>query len=507
MNRRQFLATGVAALGVGHSSMTLLPDAYAVAEAAPQPFSRTWLIEEAGRLSTQPHQARQADLPAAYADLGYDAYHDIRFKPEATIWSGEASRFRLEPLHAGFLYQAPVDIFLVRDGQATLLPFSSSLFSYGRLVEPPADDQTLFYTGFRVRTPLNAPDFWDEILIFQGASYFRAVATGLIYGISARGLANKVGDPDGEEFPTFTQFWIEQPHPDATSLVIHALLESPTATGAYRFSVRPGDMTVMDVEVALFLREDSGKIGFAPLTSMFLFGDVNRSAFDDFREGVHDSDGLKMITGAGEHLWRPITNPSTLGISWFGDLNPLGFGLIQRSRRVEDFEDLQAHYERRPSLWVQPIGDWGAGSIVLVEIPTRTEFNDNIVAYWRPDDTLAKGGPYTLTYRLFWCALPPDDSALAPVMATRTGQVRDGAKRQFVIDFGALPDGAERVRVEADASAGEISDIVGRSSNVREGYRVSFVFDPGDAELAELGLRLVIDGKAVSEKWLFQWKP
>src|SRR3546814_3239814 len=180
----------------------------------------------------------------------------------------------------------------------------------------------------------------------------------------------------------------------------------------------------------LFRSEDSGKIGFAPLTSMFLFGDVNRNAFDDFREGVHDSDGLKMITGAGEHLWRPITNPSALGISWFGDLNPLGFGLIQRSRRVEDFEDLQAHYERRPSLWVQPIGDWGAGSIVLVAIPPRTEFNDNIVAYWRPDDTLAKGGPYTLTSRRFWCDLPPDDSALAQVMATRTGRSEERSEGQ-----------------------------------------------------------------------------
>lgn len=506
MNRRRFLATGVAALGVGQGAMTLLPGAWAVAEAASQPFSRAWLIEEASRLSTQPHESRQANLPAYYADLGYDAYHDIRYRPEATIWHDQPGRFRVEPLHAGFLYRTPVDIFLVRDGQATLLPFSSSLFSYGKLVEPPAEEESLFYTGFRVRTPLNTPDFWDEMLIFQGASYFRAVARGLIYGISARGLAHRTGDPEGEEFPTFTRFWIEQPQPEATSVVIHALLESPTVTGAYRFSVRPGDMTVMDVEVALFLREDSGKVGFAPLTSMFLFNDVNRSAFDDFREGVHDSDGLKIITGAGEHLWRPLTNPSTLKISWFGDLNPLGFGLLQRSRRVEDFEDLQAHYERRPSLWVQPIGDWGAGSVALVEIPTRSEFNDNIVAYWRPAEVLAKGGPYTMTYRLFWCALPPDDDGPAQVLATRVGGVRDTGRRHFIIDFAALPETEERVKIEAEASAGDISNLVGRSNNVREGYRVSFEFDPGDAELAELGLRLTAAGRPLTEKWLFQWK-
>jgi glucans biosynthesis protein len=263
----------------------------------------------------------------------------------------------------------------------------------------------------------------------------------------------------------------------------------------------------MDVELVLFLREESGKIGFAPLTSMYLFGDAGGRRFDDFREAVHDSDGLQMTSGAGERLWRPISNPQTLKVSAFPDLNPRGFGLVQRNRRLEDYEDLQAHYERRPSLWVEPIGDWGAGFVQLVEIPAQTEFNDNVVAFWRPSDPLAKGGPYTITYRLLWCALPPDDGAVARVTSTRSGLVADSEHRRlFVIDFTPLAAGTEGVEVKASASTGEIANIVGRGTAPREGYRASFEFEPRDADLAELRLRLEVNGQPVSETWLFQWK-
>lgn len=508
MNRRQFLVVSVAALAAGQSTPPLiLPSIAQPAAVADEPFSRTGLIETARRLSEKPHQRRQAPLQQRFAEAGYDAYHDIRYKPEALVWSDLPVRFRLEPLHAGFLYREPVGLFLVQNGTATPLAFSSGLFTYGPKIGPPESDESLFYTGFRVRSPINRPDVWDEVLVFQGASYFRAVAKGLFYGLSARGLASKVGDRHGEEFPSFTRFWIEQPPPDASSLVIHALLESVTMTGAYRFSVRPGDMTVMDVEAVLFLREDSGNIGFAPLTSMYLFGDASRDSLDDFREAVHDSDGLQMLSGAGEHLWRPITNPSTLKISAFPDLNPRGFGLVQRNRRLEDYEDLQAHYERRPSLWIEPIGDWGPGFVELVEIPASSEFNDNIVAFWRPADPLVKGGPHNVTYRMSWCALPPDDGSVARVLSTRSGLVGDSdRKRLFVIDFSPLPGGTEGLEINATASVGKIANVVGRGSDAREGYRASFEFDPGDAKLSELKLRINAGGRPVSETWLFQWK-
>ncbi len=244
------------------------------------------------------------------------------------------------------------------------------------------------FSGFRLRAPLNRAEHFDEFVVFQGASYFRAVAKGQEYGLSARGLALKTGDARGEEFPFFRTFWIERPRPEANTVVVHALLDSDSTTGAYRFTIRPGDPTVMDVEMTLYPRVELTHVGLAPLTSMFFFGPNDRVGIDDFRPAVHDSDGLAIWNGRGEWLWRPLINPETLQVSAFVDDNPRGFGLLQRHRAFADYQDLEAHYERRPSLWVETIGEWGSGAVQLVEIPSKSEYHDNVVAFWRPRPTV-----------------------------------------------------------------------------------------------------------------------
>ncbi len=227
--------------------------------------------------------------------------------------------------------------------------------------------------------------------MFQGASYFRAVAQHLLYGLSARGLAINTAEPSGEEFPAFTHFWIERPAPRASSIVIYALLESASTTGAYRFTVQPGVETVMDVELTLFPRADMHVVGIAPLTSMFLFDETNRGRLDDYRPEVHDSDGLQITSKTGEHIFRQLANPIKLQVSTFTTQPPQGFGLVQRSREQSDFQDFENLYERRPSAWVEPKGDWGAGAVELVEIPSGRESNDNIVAFWRPAQASESG--------------------------------------------------------------------------------------------------------------------
>jgi glucans biosynthesis protein len=255
----------------------------------------------------------------------------------------------------------------------------------------------LGFAGFRVHAPINRPGEFDEFCVFLGASYFRAVGRGQSYGLSARGLAIGTGTPRPEEFPRFRTFWLERPQPRGNTLVIHALLDSHSTTGAFRFTVRPGDTTVMDVESIVFPRIAIQEIGVAPLTSMYYFSGRDHARPDavrpdDWRAAVHDSDGLGVATGRSERLWRPLINPAAVQFSAFMDANPRGFGLTQRKRAFNDFGDLQVLYGRRPSLWVEPIGDWGVGAVDLVEIPTNSEYHDNIVAFWRGTEPLRAGG-------------------------------------------------------------------------------------------------------------------
>ncbi|MCB1507685.1 MAG: glucan biosynthesis protein G [Hyphomicrobiaceae bacterium] len=471
----------------------------------PEPFAFdwAWLVERARSLAQDDHG--EADtVDEAFSDLTYDQYRDIRFRSDAALFA-DAGRFRADLFHPGFIYRTPVDVFLVEDGTASALTYDRSLFDFGPLVPEIPADANPGYSGVRYRYPINRPDVLDEFAVFQGASYFRAVGRNTLYGLSARGLALRTADPRGEEFPAFTAFFLEKPEANSTSVVVMALLESPSATGAYRFTMRPGTATVMDVEAALFARTELTSVGLAPLTSMFLFNGVNRSQFDDFREAVHDSDGLQIQTGAGEWLFRPLNNPATLQVSGFQDNGPRGFGLVQRSRRFEDYQDLEAHYEKRPSAWVEPIGDWGPGEITLVEIPTDSETNDNIVAFWHPTRPIAEGAMFTLSYRLSWGEDFAPEDTLARVAHTRAGLSFDGQRQIFVLDFDR--DVAAGVDAGPDVTGtAEIVNVVMKRNDVTGTTRLSFEFSSEDLDSAELRARIVdAQGAALSETWLFRW--
>ncbi|MGP9822029.1 glucan biosynthesis protein [Salinarimonas sp. NSM] len=484
---------------------------------APEPFRPALVRERAQALAAAPWVPPPQDLPETLAGLDYDQYRDIRFRPESAIWAGGESPFQLQLFHLGFGYREPVAIRVVDGGTSRKLIFDPAMFSYGPLVEdPPTDIEDLGFSGFRIHAPVNRDDYLDEFAVFQGASYFRAVAKGQAYGLSARGLAVATADPAGEEFPTFREFWIETPAPDADTIVVHALLDSPSTTGAYRFSLRPGASTVIEVEAVLYPRAEIATVGVAPLTSMYYFSGHDRVGIDDFRGAVHDSDGLLMWNGQGEWLWRPILNPRTLQIATFLDSKPHGFGLMQRERDLGVYQDLEADYHRRPSLWVEPIGDWGEGAVVLVEIPTDAEVHDNIVAFWRPRLPLAAGVPFQIAYRLHWRGEPPVQHGLAKVRRTLSGLSEVGRpqaerdKRVFVVDFageGLVQEGELPVTAEVSASAGVLSPPVVKTDPDLGGVRVAIELDPQGASVSELRCTLVRDGAIVSETWLYRWLP
>ena len=457
----------------------------------------------ARRLASRPYSPPAGDLPPHLAALGYDAYRDIRFKPAKALWRDTASPFQLQFFHRGGLFRDKVEMFEVVDGQARAIAYSPDLFIFGAAgpVEAGAD---LGFAGFRVHGVLHSPGQLDEIAAFLGASYFRAVAKGGGYGLSARGLSLGSGEP-GEEFPAFRSFWIERPRPGARTVVVHALMDGPSLAGAFRFAISPGPTTAFDVTASLFPRLDLAKAGIAPLTSMYLFGPEQPRRFDDFRPEVHDSDGLLIAGRGGGRLWRTLSNPIPNRTSAFSEEAPKGFGLIQRQTGFSTYEDLEARYDRRPSLWVEPLADLGRGEVRLVELGARHEGEDNIVAFWRPAQILQAGGEHRFSYRLNWGPEPVPAPGLARAAQWRTGHGRRPGSRRFFVDFdGAAAPGAD-VAADVGVSAGAAFDIVIQPNQQTGGVRLNFSFDPAGARESELRAALKVGGRLCSETWIHRW--
>ena len=472
----------------------------------PAPFDGTTVRNLAKELAQRAWQAPNETLPDPLKNLDYQQYRSIRFDPGHALWRGQGLRFTAEFFHLGFLYKESVKIFEVVDGHATQIRYSPDLFTFDKVTPPTGD---IGFAGFRLHYPLNRANYYDEVCAFLGASYFRAVARGQGYGLSARGLAIKTADPTGEEFPRFTTFWLERPNKGSDAIVVHALLDSQSAAGAFRFTIRPGQQTLFDTELALYPRADITTIGIAPLTSMFFFGSNDRMRVDDYRSAVHDSAGLLLLTGKGEQIWRPLANPQTLQISAFTDSGPRGFGLMQRGRNFADYQDLEAHYENRPALWTEPRGDWGQGIVELVEIPSNREVNDNMVAFWRPKDPLKAKSEVLMNYRLNWCWSLPGGTKLAEVASTRCGVSWDQKNRQFVIDFVGGPLRARRTEqlpaIDIGSSKGKIIDPVVEPNPATGGMRLSFQLDTAGEKLVEMHARLMNGETPLTETWLYRW--
>lgn len=514
----------------GLTLLALLAAGWTCAEPAQRPPGAPagpppWFDQVTARakaLSDRPFEPPTSNLPEALARMSYSQYRAIRFRPERALWRNE-SLFEIQLFHAGFLYNHPVSINTVRDGVAQPVQFTSDLFSYDAEAAPLANsagDTRLGFAGFRVHYPLNSAEYKDEVAVFLGASYFRLVGPGQVFGLSARGLAVNTALPTGEEFPEFREFWLEQPTPDATTLVFYALLDSPSVAGAYRFELEPGAHTTLTVEARLFLRADIAKLGIAPLTSMFHHGEAPLRFVDDFRPEVHDSDGLLLGTAAGEWIWRPLSNPNALRVTALGDNNPRGFGLLQRDREFDHYLDLESHYQRRPSLWVEPLfGDFGEGHVEQVEIPSPSEIHDNMVAYWVPKHPPKAGDSRAWRYRLRTFDDNPPGFELARVERTQIGwgavsgspDQPPRSKRIFAVDFhgGELARLGTKVPVQAEltSSSGTLADLtVSRLPGAR-GWRASFKLSPEAEQPADLRLHLTLRGQRLSETWSYVWYP
>ena len=484
---------------------------------APRPFDYAALKGQARALAAEPYVSHKGNLPASLNGLDWDQYQSIQFRPDHALWGDQKLRFQAKFFHLGLFFKRPVRMYELADGQAQELAYDPEMFDYGKsglkAGSLPAD---LGFAGFRLNFHTDPK---RDVCAFLGASYFRAVGGEWQYGQSARGLAINTGGIGPEEFPDFVAYYLERPAPGSNTVVVLGLLDSPSVAGAYRFAITPGDSQVMDIDAALYPRKVMDRIGIAPCTSMFQHGENDHRMANDWRTEIHDSDGLAMWRGNGEWVWRPLTNPLNLQFNAFGDQNPRGFGLVQRDRNFDHYQDDGVFYDRRPSLWVEPKADWGAGSVQLVEIPTKDETFDNIVASWNPEKKPQPGEEYLIGYRLYWGAQPPMQPPLGRCVATRTGiggivgQPRKYFSWRFAIDFagGELAKYSTESGVEAviDASRGKLEITSARTLESINGWRAMFDLRPEDDSTRPVTIRMYLrKGKEpLTETWLYQWVP
>ena len=470
----------------------------------------------AEKLAQNPFQDTRPEAPSWLKELNYDQWRDIRFRPERALWKEAKSRFSVQFFHPGMIYDRPITVNVVDSKGVKKVPFSPGTFDYGKNDFASRVPQDLGYAGFRVHYPMNKPDYADEVIVFLGASYLRAVAKDLQFGLSARALAIDTASSRGEEFPFFKEFWLVRPPPTATQMEIFALLDSPSAAGAYRFLVRPGEDTVVETEARIYPRNEIEKLGVAPLTSMIYHGENTLQCFTDFRPEVHDSDGMLVAFMTGEWLWRPIDNPERLQLSSIRLPNPRGFGLLQRDRDFDHYQDLETHMEIRPNGWVVPRDEWGGGHMELVEIPAKNEVNDNIVSYWVPERKPKPGEMLRFAYDVHWYRDNKEWSPGARVVATLRDRGTQPDAHRFIVDFeggklGSLP--ADTV-VRGNVSVGGRTDVgeelidqhVVKNPSTG-GWRLGFQIKPKTSDPIELRAFLQKGDDVLTETWSYTLRP
>ncbi len=463
------------------------------------------LIEAAKALQQQTYLPNMTPLAPPFAGLDYNAYRGIRPVVGKASMLPHGERFAVDLLPPGLFFPDPIKVDKVTPEGLREIAFSPRLFEFDTRYfdEVPQTSPGAGFSGMRLRYPLNAADRLDEVLVMQGASYFRAIGEAMVYGLSARTVALGTGGGGPEEFPRFIHLRL---HPaEGDRVRIEGVIDSPSLTAHLDMLLHPGADTEMEIATTVFPRVDIADIGIAPLTSMYLKGPMLAAVSDDFRPRVHDNDVLVIENGAGERIWRPIANPRNVETSAFVDDAPRRFGLYQTPRAYDDYQDTEARYHDRPSATVEPSEPWGPGAVMLVELPTQTEFLDNIVTFWRPRDPLLAGGEYRYAYKLTWTLTAPDVGGLAPFLQSRSGREHDRpGHRRFVVDVARWQDGAV-----PEISASEGADVLGASSFPLPdggGTRVTFLFTPGAQDAAEIRLSLrAADGTPLSPVWLHRW--
>lgn len=519
LHRRAFVKVLLASAALSRPARPALAEPQKLAPAAPPAkFDFDDVARRARELAAAEFDSSLPALPDPVNKLDFDAWRDIRFRPDKALLAANGSQFRLQLFHLGHLYRRPVIVNTIRDGIAAPVPYTANLFDYGRTKIDKPLPVNLGFAGFRLHYPLNSPKVFDEVIAFLGVSYFRLLGRGQRYGLSARALAVEAGTPN-EEFPFFREFWIESPEPGASRITIYALLDSQSAAGAYRFDLYPGAESAIEISAVVFPRRANVKFGLAPLTSMFFIGEDDHRFDDDYRPELHDSDGLLIHSGTGEWIWRPLRNPPTLQLSAFLDREVRGFGLMQRDRDFFHYQDLDLAYETRPSYFVETRENFGEGAVELVELPTGNETNDNIVASYVPKAPLEPQKPFGYAYRLLATL---DPAGLSPNGRTlNTYQTSAAARgsadppvpgsRRFIIDFtgGDLAfyaNDPELVEVVPTTSQGKIlrSFIVPNSHT--QGFRaiIDVQLEPGQS--ADLRAFLRTGTRALTETWTFPWQ-
>jgi glucans biosynthesis protein len=526
VKRRTVLASAAASLGLSALGVpTFAHAARSLKMGRATPFAHAQLIERARTLASQPYRPPAGPPRDILEKIDYAAHGKLKFKTEYALFADGAGQFPVTFFHLGRFFQTPVRMHLVEPAGAAQstreILYDEAYFDMP--ADSPARDlpRGSGFAGFRFQESRTGSLDWrtNDWVAFLGASYFRAVGELLQYGLSARGIAVDVAVADKpEEFPAFTHVYFETPQAGSDTVVVHALLDGPSLSGAYRFTMRRAKKIVTDVEATLFVRRDIARLGIAPATSMYWYSETAKGTAVDWRPEVHDSDGLAIWTGAGEHIWRPLNNPPRTTASSFVDRAPKGFGLLQRDRAFENYLD-GVHYEKRPSLWVEPLEAWGKGAVQLIEIPTDDEIHDNIVAMWVPDEPARAGAQLQVKYRLHWNADEPYPSPLARCVATRLGnggqpgEPRPHGVRKFMVEFlgGPLVDLPYGVKPEAvlSASRGTFSYVFTEAvpNGVPGHWRAQFdLTAEGDAPI-DMRLFLKSGERTLSETWLFQYHP
>lgn len=521
-NRRQFLEYAGATAGLaaaGFSGPAMAQQGLKFGPSAP--FSFDALKARAKDMAQRPYMAPAQPPADVLYQIDYDAHGKIKFRTDLALWANGPSEFPVTFFHLGRYFQKPVRMHVVENGQAREIVYDDAYF------DMPADSPAhklpvnSGFAGFRFQESRNGPLDWrkNDWVAFLGASYFRAIGELYQYGLSARGLAVDVAVfGKNEEFPDFTHVYFDTPQPGSDTVTVYALLDGPSVSGAYRFVMRRMKSVIMDIECAVFMRQEVSRLGIAPLTSMYWYSEKSKPTAIDWRPEIHDSDGLAMWTGTGERIWRPLNNPPRIITSAFSEENPKGYGLLQRDRNFDHYLD-GVYYDRRPSLWIEPLGSWGKGSIQLVEIPTDDEIHDNIVVMWVPAEPARAGQSFDLRYRMYWTADEPFPTPLARVMATRfgnggqAGTARPKGVRKFMIEFkgeplARLPAGVIP-RPVLTASRGEFSNILTEAvpNDVPGHWRTQFDLSVTGTDPVEMRCYLRQGDEVLSETWLYQYHP